>query len=123
MINKNVENLRNVVTRDRYFFVKSDYKLVKVYLDDLMYIEGLKDYVRIYIKGQKKPVLSLLNMKAIEDALPVPEFMRIHRSYIANMSMVKTFDRAHVKINDITLPLSEKYKEDVLNYFRDHIIN
>ena len=63
------------------FFVKSDYKLVRIYFDDITYIEGLKDYVKIYLDSSPRPVLSLTSMHAIESHLPTEKFQRIHRSY------------------------------------------
>ena len=73
---------------DRFIFVKSDYKLVRIDLDDILFIEGLKDYVRIYTENGDK-IMSLMNMKTLEDFLPRPEFLRSHRSYIVHMNKVK----------------------------------
>ena len=78
---------------DRFIFVKSEYKLVRINLDDVLYIEGVKDYVKIYFDNGDKPVMSLMNMKRIEESLPSPEFMRTHRSYIVNMMKVKVILR------------------------------
>ena len=63
-------------------FVKSDYKLVQIELDNILYVEGLKDYVKIYEEGNQRPILSLMSMKAMEELLPASRFMRVHRSYI-----------------------------------------
>ncbi len=68
----------------KYIIVKSEYKLVQIAVDDILFIEGLKDYVRIYISSAEKPVTTLLSMKSIESTLPFPPFMRVHRSYIIN---------------------------------------
>ena len=68
--------------------------------DDILYIEGLKDYVKIYLANDHKPIMSLMNMKKIEESLPKPEFMRIHRSYIVHMKKIDGIDRFRVVIGD-----------------------
>ena len=65
---------------DRFIYVKSDYKLVRIDLDDIMYIEGVKDYVRIVLSNSSQPVMCLMNMRTLEEYLPTPEFLRVHRS-------------------------------------------
>lgn len=93
-------------------FVKSDYKLVRVKLDDILYVEGLKDYVRIYLENGEK-IMSLMNMKTLEDFLPRPEFMRSHRSYIVHMSKVNQIDRMRFVFGDIYVPISDSYKDSI----------
>jgi DNA-binding LytR/AlgR family response regulator len=107
---------------DRFMYVKSDYKLVRVALDDILYIEGLKDYIRIYLADGQK-ILSLMNMKKMEDYLPRPEFMRTHRSYIVHMSRAEAIDRFRVVFGDQYLPISDSYKEDVQQYFDSHTLS
>lgn len=70
-------------------FVKSDYKLVQIELDNILYVEGLKDYVKIYEEGSQRPILSLMSMKAMEELLPSSRFMRVHRSYIVQKSKIR----------------------------------
>jgi len=106
---------------DRFIFVKSEYKLVQIHFDDILYIEGLKDYIKIYLDNQK-PVMSLMNMKTIEDILPKPEFMRIHRSYIVNMTKAKMIDRFRIVFGENYLPISESYKEEVQKYLDNHTV-
>ena len=107
---------------DRFMFVKSDYKLVKVNFDDILYIEGLKDYIRIYLENGTK-VVSLMNMKTLEDYLPKPEFLRTHRSYIVHMTKVKSVDRLRMVFGDTYIPISESYKDSVLAYFEQHTLS
>lgn len=76
-----------------YLFVKSDYKLVRIDFSDILYIEGLKDYVKIYISSEPKPILCLSSMRSFENALPSDTFYRIHRSYIVNMQKVRVFEK------------------------------
>lgn len=106
---------------DRFMLVKSDYKLVKIALDDILYIEGLKDYVRIYLENGEK-VMSLINMKKLEDYLPQPEFMRTHRSYIVHMNKITVIDRFRIVFGDVYIPISDSYKEEVQTYFDRHTL-
>lgn len=107
---------------DRFMYVKSDYKLVRVALDDILYIEGLKDYIRIYLENGQK-VMSLMNMKKMEDYLPRPEFLRTHRSYIVHMSKAEAIERFRIVFGDQYLPISDSYKEDVQQYFDSHTLS
>lgn len=108
--------------QDRFMLVKSDYKLMKVALDDILYIEGLKDYVRIYLTDGEK-IMSLMNMKKLEEYLPCPEFMRTHRSYIVNMSKITVIDRFRIVFGNTYIPISDSYKEEVQTYFDKHILS
>lgn len=107
--------------KDRFLFVKSDYKLVRVPLDDILYIEGLKDYVRIYLENGEK-IMSLMNMKKLEDYLPKPEFLRTHRSYIVHMNKVPLVDRLRVVFGNTYIPISDSYKDTVLAFFDKHTL-
>ena len=107
---------------DRFIFVKSEYKLVKIMFDDILYIEGLKDYVKIYLNNDHKPIMTLMNMKKIEESLPKPEFMRIHRSYIVHMKKIDGIDRFRVVIGDAILPISDSYKTILQDYLDGHTL-
>ena len=107
--------------RDRFMFVKTDYKLQRVNLDDILYIEGLKDYVRFYLKNGEK-VMSLMSMKKLEEYLPRPEFLRTHRSYIVHMTETPLVDRFRIVFGENYIPVSENYKDDVQNYFDIHTL-
>ena len=107
--------------RDRFMFVKTDYKLQRVALDDILYIEGLKDYVRFYLKNGDR-IMSLMSMKKLEEYLPKPEFLRTHRSYIVHMSETPLVDRFRIVFGETYIPISENYKDDVQNYFDLHTL-
>ncbi len=115
--NKNQENDEN-----GYIFVKSDYKLMRINFAEILYIEGLKDYVKIYLTSSTKPILSLSSMRSLESILPSNHFFRTHRSYIVNMSKVKILERGQIVFGDKYLPISESYKENVQKYFNAHIL-
>lgn len=116
-----VAQKQDVYRQDRFMFVKSDYKLFRVSLDDILYIEGLKDYVRIHLKNGEK-IMSLMSMKKLEDYLPRPEFLRTHRSFIVRMSEVRTIDRFRIVFGDTFIPVSDNYKDDVQKYLDLHTL-
>lgn len=91
-------------------FVKSEYKLVRVELKDILYVEGLKDYVKIYEEDNPKPVLSLMSMKAMEELLPPSQFMRVHRSYIVRKDKIRVVDRGRIVFGKAYIPVSDSYK-------------
>lgn len=92
-------------------FVKSDYKLVQVELKNILYIEGLKDYVKIYEENTPKPILSLMSMKAMEESLPASRFMRVHRSYIVQKDKIRIIDRGRIVFGKSYIPISDSYKQ------------
>jgi two-component system, LytTR family, response regulator len=92
-------------------FVKADYKLVKIDLDDILYVEGLKDYVKIYLESQTSPVISLMSMKLMVEILPVKSFMRVHRSYIVALAKIRTIERNRIVFGKEYIPVSENYVE------------
>lgn len=112
---------QEVYKRDRFMLVKSDYKLQRVALDDILYIEGLKDYVRFYLKNGEK-VMSLMSMKKLDDYLPKPEFLRTHRSFIVHMTEAPLIDRFRIVFDGVYIPISENYKEEVQQYFDQHTL-
>ena len=101
---------------DDFIYVKSGYKLIQVRLSDILYIEGLRDYLKIYLEGETHPVLTLGSMKAMEERLPSPRFMRVHRSFIVQMSKVRTMDRGQIVFGKTRIPISDTYKTDIAAY-------
>lgn len=97
-------------------FVKSDYKLIQIELDNILYIEGLKDYVKIYEEGTNHPVLSLMSMKSMEELLPASRFMRVHRSYIVQKSKIRVIDRGRIIFGKTSIPVSDSYKTAFQEY-------
>lgn len=92
-------------------FVKSDYKLVQIELKKILYIEGLKDYVKIYTEDTPKPILSLMSMKAMEELLPSARFMRVHRSFIVQKDKIRIIDRGRIVFDKAYIPVSDSYKQ------------
>ena len=101
-----------------YIYVKSDYKLIQVELKNILYIEGLKDYIKIYEENSPKPILSLMSMKSIEELLPASRFIRVHRSYIVQKDKIRIIDRGRIVFGKNYIPVSDSYKQifqDFLN--------
>lgn len=92
-------------------FVKSDYKLVQIELKKILYVEGLKDYIKIYTEDSLKPILSLMSMKAMEELLPSSQFMRVHRSFIVQKNKIKVVERGRIVFNKTYVPISDSYKQ------------
>ncbi len=109
------------VNQMRFFFVKSDYRLVRVDMNDILYIEGQKDYVRIQLTNGEK-ITTLVNMKRMEELLPKPEFLRIHRSYIAHMNKVTAVEKLRLYFGDNALPVSDNYKETVAHFIEQYTL-
>ena len=100
-----------VAEEPRSIFVKSEYKLLQIDLDDIRYIEGLKDYVKIYTERSPHPILSLMNMKAIEQMLPASRFIRVHRSFIVQKSKIREIERNRIVFGDVYIPIGDSYKQ------------
>ena len=111
------------VSEDKKFiYAKSDYKLVQIDLDKILYVEGLKDYVKIHLEGEQKAVISLLSMKAMEETLPSARFIRVHRSFIVQKSKIKIIERGRIVFNKDYIPISDSYKEELQNYISEHSV-
>ena len=100
------------VDEDDAMFLKSEYKVVRVNIKDIRYIEAMSEYLRIYTTTLARPVIVLLSMKKMEERLPATQFMRIHRSYIINLKKIREVSKNHVMIDaDTSLPIGDIYKE------------
>lgn len=99
-----------------YLFVNADYSLVRIDVPEILYVEGLKDYVKIHLTGNSKPVITRLSMRHMEERLPPRRFLRVHRSFIVALSKISAFRKNKVLINDAEIPVSEGCKETLLAY-------
>ena len=97
-----------------YIFVNADYSLLKIVVDDIMWVEGFKDYIKIHLKSSSKPVVTRMTMKAIEELLPVNKFIRIHKSYIIAMAFITSVKKTAVFVGPVELPVSETYQEALM---------
>lgn len=92
-------------------FVNADYSLVKIKIDEITYIEGLKDYVKIYTSTSSKPVVTRMTMKAIEEKLPSSAFFRVHKSFIVSLDKIESIRNLKIKMGNAQIPISESYSE------------
>lgn len=102
---------------DNFIFVKSEYEKIKINIDTIKYIQGLKDYIRIYSTTSSKAILTLSSFKDIMDKLPTSQFIRIHRSYIVNIEYIDALQKTNVVIDKIRIPIGETFKDEVMNRF------
>ncbi|MEM0933170.1 MAG: LytTR family DNA-binding domain-containing protein [Bacteroidota bacterium] len=93
-----------------FLFVKSEYETVKINMEDIKYIQGLKDYLKIHTI-HPKPILTLMSFKDIQAKLPPEQFIRVHKSFLVNISKIKSIQRSKIVIEDIRIPIGESFKE------------
>ncbi len=105
-----------------YIYVKSDYKIIQVELDKILYIEGLKDYIKIHLEDAPRPILSLTSLKAMEEKLPANRFIRVHRSFIVQKQKIKIIEKGRIIFGKDHIPVSDSYKQELQNYVNEHII-
>ena len=94
-----------------YLFLKVEYQLIRIALDDILYIEGLKDYVKVKLRGGEKAVLSLITLKSLEEKLPPKRFMRLHRSFIVSLDKITSMNKNSVQVDGVNISIGDQYKE------------
>ena len=102
--------------------VKSEYKLVQVPTSEILFVEGLKDYVKIYTVDEQKSIMTLMNMKTLEQSLP-PYFLRVHRSFIVNTNKIKIIERNRIVFGDKYIPISDTYKHVFNDYIASRLLS
>ncbi|MDD4116333.1 MAG: LytTR family DNA-binding domain-containing protein [Massilibacteroides sp.] len=103
-------------------FVKTEYKLVRIELSKILYIEGLKDYVKIYTENELHPVLSLITLKTMEEILPESRFIRVHRSFIVQAEKIKVIERNRIVFGKEYIPISDSYKQAFMDFLNKHAL-
>jgi DNA-binding LytR/AlgR family response regulator len=108
-----VDTFSNEPERDNddYLFLKVEYQLVRIALNDILYIEALKDYIKVHLKPPAKSVLSLTSLKLLEEKLPVRKFMRVHRSYIVALDKITTMTKNSLSIEKKNIAVGSQYKD------------
>lgn len=106
----------------KYIYIKSDYKLIQIELDKILYIEGLKDYIKVHLEDTPRPVLSLTSLKAMEEKLPSDRFIRVHRSFIVQKQKIRIIEKGRIIFGKDYIPISDSYKQELQNYVNEHII-
>lgn len=115
------KEIPNDLDEPQFIFVKSEYKLRQIFLNKILYIEGLKDYVKIYVEDEPHPILSLLSLKSLEEMLPPQRFMRVHRSFIVQSSKISVIDRNRIVFGKQYIPISDTYKSLVNHFIEEHL--
>lgn len=111
-VNQSNENQEN------YIFVKADYRLQKINLDDILYIEGYKDYLRFFLT-EKRKIMSLMSFKNLEETLPVSKFFRVHKSFIIAVDKIDSIGKNSLTIGENHIPIGDFYKESFFNLLND----
>lgn len=112
----------DVLSNNEFLFLKSNYKIKRIKFNDIQYIEGFNDYVRIYATSSFEPIQSQITLKILEAKLPAGKFMRVHRSFIVNLQMVDTIDRGRIVFGKVYIPISDQYKEKFEDYLRKNFL-
>jgi DNA-binding LytR/AlgR family response regulator len=103
-------NQEVIEANNEFLFLKSEYKIRRINFNEIKYIEGLKDYVKVFLQNEDKPILSINSLKALEAKLPENKFMRVHRSFIVNLEKIDTIERSRIVFGKVYIPVSEQYK-------------
>lgn len=118
------EKQQTILSDEKEFlFVKSEYKQLRIKLDDVLYFEGLKDYIKIWLKDNPKPILTLMSLKSLEEELPDTQFMRVHRSFIVSLKNIEIVERNQIIINKQRITVSEQYKTKFLAFINDNSLH
>jgi DNA-binding LytR/AlgR family response regulator len=111
---KHKVTVNEVVTESKTstIFVNADYSLVKIKTEEITYVEGLKDYVKIHLDSTTKPIVTRMTMKSVEEKLPSNEFFRVHKSFIVSLDKIESIRNLKIKIGNAQIPVSESYSEE-----------
>jgi DNA-binding LytR/AlgR family response regulator len=105
-----------VKSNKEFLFIKSDYKILRINFEEIKYIEGMSEYIKIHLLNSK-PVMTLLSMKSIEEKLLSDIFMRVHRSYIVNLTKISVIERNRIVFDEkVYIPVSDQYKSKFQDY-------
>jgi two-component system response regulator LytT len=122
LIDLETKQLPLLEVKNDFLFIKSEYKIRRINFSEINYIEGLRDYVKIFLTEEKKPVLSLSTLKALEARLPENRFMRVHRSFIVSLEKVKVLDRNRNVFGEVRIPVTDQYKENFQKFLDGNFI-
>lgn len=122
LINLEKKFYENIESNNEFLYLKSNYKIKRLKFNDIQYIEGFNDYVRIYAASSLEPIQSQITLKVLEAKLPAGKFMRIHRSFIVNLQMVDTIDRGRIVFGKVYIPVGDQYKEKFEDYLRKNFL-
>jgi DNA-binding LytR/AlgR family response regulator len=122
LINLEKKSREKIESDIEFLYLKSNYKIKRLEFNDIQYIEGFNDYVRIYATSSPEPIQSQITLKVLEAKLPAGKFMRIHRSFIVNLQMVDTIDRGRIMFGKVIIPVGDQYKEKFEEYISKNFL-
>ncbi|MCG9791370.1 LytR/AlgR family response regulator transcription factor [Flavobacterium algicola] len=111
LVEENINKPQPMPDEDNFIFLKVEYQWVRVALKDILYVESLKDYVKVHLESTDKFVMSLISLKALEEKLTSPKFMRMNRSFIVSLDKISSISKNSIYINNIEITVGEQYKE------------
>lgn len=111
LISKSSTALNAHVQHD-FVFVKSEYKIIKIKLENIMFCAGMKDYTQIYVADKNQPILTLQNLKNFQARLPAKDFVRVHRSFVVSLFHVDSISKNEITIGKKTVPIGNSYRND-----------
>lgn len=118
-----VESSKQHKDSEEYIIVKSEYKLIQIAVSNILYIGGLKDYVKIYLEDSNSSIMSLMSLKTLEASLPQDRFMRVHRSFIVQTSKIKVIERNRIVFGKQYIPISDTYKDAFNEYVSNRTLS
>jgi len=122
MIRLEHSSMNQVEANNEFLFLKSEYKIKRINFNDILYVEGLKDYIKVYTRIDPKPILSLTSLKILESKLPEASFMRVHRSFIVNLEKIDTIERSRIVFGKVYIPISDQYKDKFQEYLNRNFL-
>lgn len=117
------ESPESVPEKENFMFVKSEYRQVRINFNDVYYFESLKDYIKIWLTSQAKPVLTLMSLKTLEEELPEEKFMRVHRSFIVALDKINAVERGQILINGQRITVADQYKTKFQKFIENRTLN
>lgn len=100
------------IQKQDFVFIKSEYKIVKIKFDDILFCKGMKDYIQIYVNGKSNPIVTLKSLNAFESKLPAEKFIRVHRSYIVSLLHIDTISKNEISVGKQIVPIGSIFKPD-----------
>jgi len=116
-----LEGVKSVITpagpsEPGYLFLKAEHQLIQVAYEDVLYVEAFRDYIKVHIKGNAKPLMSLTTLKSIEEKLPAGQFMRVHKSFIVSLGKIDTISKSAIHIGKSVITIGDQYREGLRQF-------
>lgn len=112
------------IDEDDAIFLKTEYKIVRINISNIRYVEAMSEYLRIYLKDYSRPIIVLLSMKKMEERLPNHSFMRVHRSYIINLKSIREVSKNRIVLDeDVEVPIGDSYRDQFNAYINSKFLS